>query len=58
MKGAWVRLYKNQKVDYILLLFLMSNVLHITQVKILYFVEPHSLMILTFECPIIYVLPR
>lgn len=39
MKEAWVKLYQNQKVDYVILfLFLISNVFHITQVTILYFI--------------------
>lgn len=38
MKEAWVKLYQNQKVDYVILFSLISNVFHITQVTILYFI--------------------
>lgn len=38
MKEAWVKLYLNQKVDNILFLLIISNVLRITQVTILHFI--------------------
>lgn len=62
MKEAWVKLYQNQKVDYIfLLLFLMSNVFHVTWVTILYFIEsPKSIpwWFWPLHALALYVLPR